>query len=95
MSAIQMLLIVVRELPAEGFSLIGESISHYPITEKLSAGGMGVVFRAHDATLCRQVAICLLLPVAAVRAGVNYIAATAAATTVYGEICQALRGLLG
>jgi hypothetical protein len=79
----------------EGFSLIGKSISHYPITEKLGAGGMGEVFRTHDATLCRQVAICSLLLVAAVRAGINCTAAIAAATTVYGKTCQALGGLLG
>ena len=75
--------------------MIGTTLSHYRILEKLGAGGMGEVFCAHDATLYSQVAICSLLHVAAVRAGVNYTAATAAATTVYGKTSQALRGLLG
>jgi len=43
-------------------SLIGLEFSHYRIIEEIGSGGMGVVFRAHDEHLDREVAIKVLHP---------------------------------
>jgi len=52
----------IAGLVAQGTSIVGKLLGHYLILEQIGAGGMGMVFRASDQQLERDVAIKVLPP---------------------------------
>jgi serine/threonine protein kinase len=52
---------ISSEIAAFG-ELVGRTLGHYVIIERIGCGGMEVVYRTHDEQLDRDVAVKILLP---------------------------------
>jgi len=76
--------------PADfGTRLVGQRLTHYRMLEKIGAGGMGVVYRAHDEQLGRDVAIKVLLALSDPAARIRlWREARAAASLNHPNVCQ-------
>src|SRR5262245_43566948 len=79
-----------RALAADpGAPLVGSRLAHYLILEKIGAGGMGEVYRAHDERLGRDVAIKVLLALSDPAARTRlWREARAAASLNHPNVCQ-------
>jgi serine/threonine-protein kinase len=82
--------VTATALPAHlGTRFVGQRLAHYRMLEKIGAGGMGEVYRAHDEQLGRDVAIKVLLalndPAARSRL---WREARAAASLNHPNVCQ-------